>query len=416
MGRDFQEDHFQTRTWPNGFRLIWKPLDRPVTHCGLILDAGSRDDAPGEEGCAHFMEHTLFKGTQKRKAFHVLNRLDSVGGEFNASTSKEDTWIYAAFLQTHLERAMELIADITFHASFPPAEVEKERDVILDEVDSYRDQPVEALFDEFEERLFAGHPLATPVLGTPETVERITRETLVRFRERCYVPEGMVLSVVGSHRWEEVERLADKYFGAAPARKLDRPRQTFEEGARFDVRRPVDSNQVHHLMGRVTVGGDHPDRMGLALLANLLGGPSMNNRLSLRVRERHGLAYNLECSYAPLTDTGVFSIYFGTDVRQHERAESLIFKELQNVCAHKLGVRQLHELKVQMLGHMALAQDSGHALMTGLGKSLLQFGRVEPMEVVFQEIERVTSEDLLRLANEVLPLEGLSHLAYLPGN
>ncbi|MEY5044400.1 MAG: hypothetical protein RJA19_1627, partial [Bacteroidota bacterium] len=313
MGRDFQEDHFQTRTWPNGFRLIWKPLDRPVTHCGLILDAGSRDDAPGEEGCAHFMEHTLFKGTQKRKAFHVLNRLDSVGGEFNASTSKEDTWIYAAFLQTHLERAMELIADITFHASFPPAEVEKERDVILDEIDSYRDQPVEALFDEFEERLFAGHPLATPVLGTPETVERITRETLVRFRERCYVPEGMVLSVVGSHRWEEVEHLADKYFGAAPARKLNRPRHTFGEGARFDVRRPMDSNQVHHLMGRVTVGGDHPDRMGLALLANLLGGPSMNNRLSLRVRERHGLAYNLECSYAPLTDTGVFSIYFGTD-------------------------------------------------------------------------------------------------------
>jgi predicted Zn-dependent peptidase len=288
--------------------------------------------------------------------------------------------------------------------------------VILDEIDSYRDQPVEALFDEFEERLFAGHPLATPVLGTPETVERITRETLVRFRERCYVPEGMVLSVVGSHRWEEVEHLADKYFGAAPARKLNRPRHTFGEGARFDVRRPMDSNQVHHLMGRVTVGGDHPDRMGLALLANLLGGPSMNNRLSLRVRERHGLAYNLECSYAPLTDTGVFSIYFGTDVRQHERAESLIFKELQNVCTHKLGVRQLHELKVQMLGHMALAQDSGHALMTGLGKSLLQFGRVEPMEVVFQEIERVTSEDLLRLANEVLPLDGLSHLAYLPGS
>jgi predicted Zn-dependent peptidase len=413
-GSGSKEDHFRIQSWPNGFRLIYKQVDRAVTHCGVIVDAGSRDDPPGQSGCAHFLEHMLFQGTKKRRSYHVLNRMDSVGGEFNASTSKEDTWLHAAFRSQYLERAAELMSDILFGATLPGDEVEKERDVILDEILSYRDQPVEALWDAFEAELFAGHPLAAPVSGSDVSVGQITRSTILHFRDRCYVPGSMVWSVVGPTPWTDVVQLADRYFGQAPARPADRPRQPVPGRAPFDLRTHADIHQVHHVLGRTVVGGDHPDRTGLSLLANHLGGPSMNNRLMLNIRERHGLAYHTECSYQPFSDVGLFTIYFATDARQHEKAEQLIAKELRDVARTKLGVRQLHELKEQMLGHIALAQDSGSDLMMGLGKSLQQFGRVEPMESVLREIDAVTASDLLRLANEVLPWDGLSHRVFLP--
>lgn len=405
-------DEFRTAQFPNGFRVIHKQVDRPVTHLGLVINAGSRDELAGESGAAHFIEHTLFKGTKKRKAYHVLNRLDSVGGEVNAYTSKEDTWLVASFLPEHLERALELLADITFDATFPEREVLKERDVILDELHSYWDSPVDALFDEFEERLFAGHPLAGNILGTEDSVGGMTRERLLGFVDRHYATEEMVLSVVGPVLWDRLLRLAERYFGQSVASQAGLLRTPFVGNSPFDVRLEKDVHQVHHILGAPTVGHEHPDRVALAMLANLLGGPTMNSRLSLNIRERHGMAYNIECAYTPYTDSGVFSVYFGTDAKSHARAERLVLKEFALLRDRPLGDRQLRELKRQVLGHIALSQDSGHSVMTSLGKSFLLYNQVESLEKVFESIEQVTAADLQRLAQSVLQPEGLSHLVY----
>ncbi len=405
-------DEFRTAQFTNGFRIIHKQVDRPVTHCGLVVNAGSRDELTGESGAAHFIEHTLFKGTKKRKTYHVLNRLDSVGGEVNAYTSKEDTWLYAAFLPEHLERALELLSDITFEATFPEKEIVKERDVILDELHSYWDSPVEALFDEFEERLFAGHPLAGNILGTEESVGSMTRDQLLGYVNRNYATDAMVVSVVGPVEWEVLLKLCERHFGGRPATQSNLARSPFASNSPFDVRLEKEVHQVHHIMGTPTVGHDHPDRLGLAMLANLLGGPTMNSRLSLNIRERHGMAYNIECAYTPYTDTGLFSVYFGTDQKSHKRAEKLIMKEFQVLRERPLGARQLTELKRQVLGHIALGQDSGNSVMTSLGKSFLLYNRVESLDRVFDSISNVSAEDLQRLACDVLQPEAISHLVY----
>lgn len=409
------KEELHTAQFDNGFRLIYKQVDRPVTHCGLVINAGTRDEwaAEGEAGVAHFIEHTLFKGTRKRKAFHVLNRLDTVGGEFNAYTSKEDTWIYAAFSEQHLERAIELIDDITFNATFPVNEIKKERDVILDELNAYLDSPADSIFDEFEERLFEGHPMAGNILGTHDSVSKMDRATIEQFVARHYHPNEMVFSVVGATPWPKVVRLCEKYFGRRAGGVAKLERKPFAGRTPFDVRIQKDIHQVHHVMGTLTQGSNHPDRLGLALIANHLGGPTMNNRLSLNVRERHGMAYNIECAYTPYSDVGVFSVYFGTDRRLHKRAESLVRKELAALRNTKLGVRQLHNIKQQIVGHVALSQDSGSSVMTSLGKSFLLYDRVERLESVFEAIDAITAEDVLRLANEVLDDSTWSHLVYL---
>lgn len=400
----------------NGLRVIYRYTPRPVSHCGLIIPAGTRDEltAYGEAGAAHFIEHMLFKGTQKRRAFHVLNRLDSVGGEFNAFTTKEETWIHASFLGEHLERAMELIADIAFEATFPQVELVKERDVILDELHAYLDQPGEAIFDDFEALIFEGHPMSGNILGTPESVQQMTRERLQRFVNRMYDPATMVFSVVSDRPWKNIKRMLDKHLadrkGPGFAQKSER--NSVRSAVCFDRRVPKDLHQAHHLMGTVVPGADHPDRLGLSLLANYLGGPTMNNRLSLSVRERHGLAYHIECSYTPYSDVGLFSVYFGTEERSLKKTERLVMRELRHVREKRLGVRALHDLKRQVTGHIALAQDSGGSLMSGLGKSLLLYDRVESLENLFAAIESIDSDELLRLANEHLDPTAISHLVY----
>ncbi|HBP45748.1 MAG TPA: peptidase M16 [Flavobacteriales bacterium] len=410
----FGREDLHTAQFENGLRIIYKYVDSPVTHCGLVINAGTRDEITslGEAGVAHFIEHTLFKGTRKRKAFHVLNRLDSVGGEFNAYTSKEDTWLYAAFSERHLERAVELIADITSNATFPVNEIKKERDVILDELNAYLDSPVDSIFDEFEEKLFEGHPMGGNILGNPSSVRAMNRETIQGFVSRHYHPDEMVFSVVGATAWSKVARLCKKHFGLLQRGASSLNRVPFNGRAPFDVRLKKDIHQVHHVMGRLTHGSDHPDRLTLALIANYLGGPTMNSRLSLNVRERHGIAYNIECAYTPYSDVGVFSVYFGTDKRLHKRAEALVRKELASLRKNKLGVRQLHNIKQQIAGQLLLSQDSGSSVMTSLGKSFLLYNRVDHLETMFGAIETISAEDVLRLANEFLDDQNWSHLVY----
>ena len=404
---------FHTFTLPNGIRCIHTQTDRPVSHCGLVIDAGSRDELESEAGLAHFIEHTLFKGTRKRKTFHILSRLDSVGGEINAFTSKEETWIYGSFMTQHYERAIELIADISFNSIFPEKELIKEKEVILDEIASYQDSPGEMIFDEFEEMLFHGHPLGRNILGTEDSVRSFTREDVFRFLKRQYTAERMVFSSVSNHTPEQIRRLAEKHLCQYEVSTGITLRQPFQPNGHQHRTAPKSQYQFHHVMGSLGYANDDPRKTGLILLNNYLGGPGMNSRLNLEVREKHGYTYNIESHYTAFSDTGLIEIYLGTDKRHFEKSRKLVLKELKSLRTKRLGPTQLHNAKQQLIGQIALAQESGSGIMMALGKSLLIYDRVDGLEEVFRKIQGVTSAQLLEIANEVFDEGSLSSLTYV---
>jgi predicted Zn-dependent peptidase len=407
---------FHTFTLSNGLRVIHKEVPRSASHVALVVNAGSRDEKPGEAGVAHFIEHCLFKGTKKRKTFHILNRLERVGGDLNAYTTKEETWISASFLERDLERAMELVADISFNSTFPENEIVKEQEVILDEIASVLDHPSDVIFDEFEERLFGTHPLGRTILGTQESVKNLGKLHINSFIDRYYCPDQIVFASVGSTPIAKFKKLCEKYLSLQTETRSKLNRLTPHAVSVFDERIEQDTHQVHHLIGGMTVGANHPDKLPLTLLANYLGGPAMNCRLSLNIREKYGLAYHIEAGYSPYQDSGVFSVYFGTDKKHHEKVEALVDKELMLLCHRKLGVRQLHDAKTQLIGQIALSQDSGPAMMTGLAKSFLLYNKVQPLEDFLQSIEKISSEDLLRVSNQFIQPDLLSKLVYLNKN
>ena len=407
---------FHTFTLPNGLRVIHKEVPRSASHIALVVNAGSRDELSGEAGVAHFIEHCLFKGTKKRKTFHILNRLERVGGDLNAYTTKEETWISASFLERDLDRAIELVSDISFNSTFPEKEIAKEQEVILDEIASVLDNPSDVIFDEFEERLFGTHPLGRTILGTQESVNNLGKLQINSFVERYYCPDQMVFASVGSTPIAKFKKLCEKYLGQEIGRFSKLNRLVPKAIPIFDERVEQDTHQVHHLLGGITVGADHPDKLPLTLLANYLGGPAMNCRLSLNIREKYGMAYHIEAGYSPYQDSGVFSVYFGTDRRHHDKVEALVDKELMLLCNTKLGVRQLHDAKTQLIGQIALSQDSGPAMMTGLAKSFLLYNKVQPLDDFFKSIEQISSDDLLRVANQFIKPDLLSRLVYLDKN
>ena len=400
-------------TLPNGIRVIHKEVPRAASHVALVVHAGTRDEQKGEAGVAHFIEHCLFKGTKKRKTFHILNRLERVGGELNAYTTKEETWISASFLERDLGRAIELVSDITFNSTFPEKEIVKERDVILDEIASVLDNPSDVIFDEFEERLFGKHPLGRSILGTADSVRSLGSKEINDFVNRNYCPEAMVFASVGSTPIKRFKKMCEKYLVFENGRVKSNERTAPNPQDIFDERIEQDTHQIHHLLGGLTVGADHPDKLPLTLIANYLGGPAMNCRLSLNIREKYGMAYHIEAGYSPYQDSGVFSVYFGTDKRHHKKVESLVNKELKLLCDNRLGVMQLHDAKKQLLGQIALNQDSGPAMMTGLAKSFLLYNRVQPLSDFFKSIEKISSEDILRVSNQYISPEKLSRLVYL---
>ena len=410
---------FQTHVLPNGLRVIHAWMPRAVTHCALAINAGTRDEAADESGLAHFIEHVLFKGTQKRKAFHILNRMESVGGEINAYTTKEDTWITSSQRVKDTERALELLADIAFHSVFPEAELDKERDVILDEIASVQDQPGDMIFESFEAGLFAGHALAAPILGTADRVKQLTRSQVQGYVARHYRPENMVLGVVGAVKWGKVKSWAEAHFGDAEGAlspevlELSRsPRVAPATQAPFHWVEPRGVHQVHHLMGCRAPGGDSPHKLAMTVVANLLGGPAMNCRLNLNIREKFGMAYHIEANHLVYEDAGVFNVYFGTDPRFHKRVERLVRKELVTMRTKSLGLRQLHDAKQQLLGQIALGHDHGASVLSGLAKTFLMYDRVETLETLVRAIEGLTAKDLLEVSNEWLGEEGLSSLTF----
>lgn len=396
----------------NGIRVVHQPMDREVAHCGLMIGAGSRDELANEHGLAHFMEHSFFKGTTKRKTFHILSRLDAVGGEINAFTAKEETWIHASFLKEHYERAIELIADIAFNATFPEKEIEKEKEVIVDEINSYKDSPSDMVFEEFDELIFGKHPIGRTILGTEKTLATFTKEHLIEFRRRNFSKQNLIFSSVGNIPLATLKKILSKYM--EPHELTPRSSRKKINFTYKPVQREIkkDIHQVHYIMGNIAYDYNSEKRPALSLLNNILGGPAMNNRLSLNIREKHGIAYHIDSSYAPFSDIGVFSIYLGTEKENLEKSRLLIWKELNDLKHNKLSTRQLHEAKKQIMGQIAISQDSGAAIMFNLGKSLSVFHRIDPIQEVFQKVEALTAKQLQDVANEIFSEKKMSTLAY----
>jgi predicted Zn-dependent peptidase len=401
-----------THTLSNGIRLVYHRVASPVGHCGLIINTGSRDEQKDEHGMAHFIEHVIFKGTQKRKTWHILSRLDDVGGELNAYTSKEETAIYASFLIQDFTRALELLYDITFHSVFPEKEINKEKEVIIDEINSYKDNPAELIIDDFEELIFQDGPMGHNILGTAESIKKFTREDILKFITNNYHTDQMVLCMVGDMDPEKFLKTASKYFGTEEPnfRTHQRPAPPAYKPSEF--RKELDTFQSHITIGNIAYDLDNPKRLGLSLLNNLLGGPGMNSRLNMALREKNGIAYNIESIYSPYYGTGVFSIYFGTDKQNIDRSLRIARRELARLRNKKLGQMQLHKARRQLKGQIAISSENRENLMLNIGKSYLLYNKVDSLADIYKKIDSLTAGDLLEMANEIFDENQLSYLIY----
>lgn len=405
-------DNYTTHILDNGFRIIHQKQESPISYCGVIVNVGSRDEKEHEFGMAHFIEHMLFKGTSKRKSAQIINRLEDVGGELNAYTSKEETVVYAGFLNEYTERTIELISDLIQHSTFPQHELEKEIQVIQDEIQSYNDSPAELIYDDFEEMLFHSNSMAHNVLGKNETLDCFTSEKAKNFYHNFYQPENMVFFSLGNTDVKKIIKWVNKYFdfkqngGTAFGRTM--PEIALPERKTL-VR---DTYQVHCLMGTKAYDIHHEERITLYLLNNILGGPGMNSLLNLALRERNGLVYNVESTVQTFTDCGWWGVYFGTDPENADRCEKLVKKELVKLCEKQISDVKLRKYKLQMLGQLAIAFENKESLALSLGKSYLRFGKFDSNEQVRRKIEAITAEQLQNVAREIFDINKLTILKY----
>ena len=399
-------------TLANGLRIIHQPSFSDVAYCGFAVDAGTRDELENEQGMAHFVEHLIFKGTQKRKAWHILNRMENVGGDLNAYTNKEETVIYSAFLTEHFGRAFELLADIVFHSTFPQREIEKETEVIIDEIQSYEDSPSELIFDDFEDLIFRGHPLGRNILGNPELLKTFRCEAAAAFTSRFYHPGNMVFFVWGNLYFEQIIRLAEKLLADVPAVTVDNRRTPPSLYTPEKLVVHKDTHQAHVMIGSRGYNAYDDKRTALYLLNNILGGPGMNSRLNVSLRERRGLVYNVESNLTSYTDTGVFCTYFGCDPDDVDTCMRLVMKELKNLRDTKMTSLQLAAAKKQLIGQIGVASDNNENNALGMAKTFLHYNKYESSEAVYQRIEQITPEILLEVANEMFAEDYLSTLIY----
>ena len=399
-------------TLDNGIRLVHHRIPGLVAHCGIIINVGSRDEKNHEHGVAHFIEHMLFKGTRKRKTYHILSRLEDVGGELNAYTTKEETAIHASFLKDDYQRAIELISDITFNSVFPEKEIEKEKDVVLEEINSYLDNPSELIFDDFEELIFANQPIGRNILGSPESVRSYSQEMIFNFISNNYNTREMVFCSVGNISDEKILKLFKTCFeGIATKNRKPRSNKIWEYKPAI-LTKNMDTFQNHCIIGNLAYDLKNEHRMGMFLLNNILGGQGLNSRLNLSLREKNGLAYNVESSYNPYCDTGIFSIYFGTDAQYLNKSTSIALAELKKLRTSKLGAIQLSKAKSQIKGYLARGYENHESLMLSLGKSLLTFNKIESIEHICKKIDDITAEHLLEISNDIFEPSKLSTLIY----
>lgn len=404
--------NYNVHSLSNGLRVVHVPSASHVCYCGIIVNTGSRDEDKDEHGMAHFIEHTVFKGTQKRKAFHILSRLDEVGGELNAYTTKEETVVHAAFLKEYFERAVELITDMVFYSTFPERELAKEKEVIADEITSYKDTPSELIFDDFEELLFPHDTLGHNILGTVDSIASFSAEKVRNFIGNKYNTEQIVMSVHGNLEWRNIVRIAEKYLGKIAVNKRTWQRQTPELRPRFSERVVKGTNQAHVVIGNVAPSTFDTRRLPMFMLSNMLGGACMNSRLNLLLREKNGIAYNVETDYTTFSDSGIFSIYFGTDAENIERSLRIVRKELERICSSPLTDTQLSKLKRQITGQIMMSADDGENQMLSAGRSVILYGDAIDIETTCKSIDGISSADIQKVAQDVVDPQKLSSLIY----
>lgn len=403
----------QTHTLPNGLRIIQASSPTGVAYCGYAVDAGTRDEQDDEQGMAHFVEHLIFKGTRKRKAWHILNRMERVGGDLNAYTNKEETVVYSTFLKEHFTRAAELLTDIVFGSTFPQAEIEKEVEVIIDEIQSYEDSPSELIFDDFEELIFPDHPLGRNILGRPNLLRNFHSEDALRFVERFYKPENMVFFVLGDLDFKRIVRTLEKLTADVPTGKT----KEYHRVAPLPYQPKhltlyKDTHQSHVMIGSRGYDAYDDRRTGLYLLNNILGGPGMNSRLNVSLRERRGLVYNVEANLTSYADTGTFCIYFGCDPDDADLCTELVYKELKKMRDQRLTTTQLAAAQKQIIGQIGVAGDNFENVALDMGKCFLHYNIYEKKADVFRRINALTADELLEIANEKFAEDQLSVLMY----
>ncbi len=394
-------EKFYTYTLPNGIRGIHRAVRSDVAYCALIINAGTRDELGDEHGLAHFTEHALFKGTEHRRAYHINCRLENLGGELNAYTTKEETAIHATVLRRDIAKAAELIADIAFHSTFPEKELVREREVVADEINSYKDSPADMIYDTFEDMIFEGSQLGHNILGRKTALKHYNTERIKRFVSRTHTTDQMVFATVGNISDRRIREIAERYFAQVLAsnRSFERiapaPFEPFEKSVSKHL------HQAHCIIGNRAYSLNDKRRLPLALLINTLGGPCANSLLNIAVRERNGLTYNIEATYTPYTDTGATSIYFSSDRDKIERCRELVAEQIDTLCRESLTARQLAIAKKQYMGQMAIAMESREAYMLGNGKSFLIYNEIEPVEKVYERINAITRDQIAEIANDI---------------
>ncbi|HMT29687.1 MAG TPA: pitrilysin family protein [Bacteroidia bacterium] len=403
-----------THTFANGIRLVYLENPSPVSHCGLMIGAGSRNETKGKEGLAHFIEHVLFKGTKKRKAYQVLNRLEIVGGELNAYTTKEETCVHASFMPVHFERAVELIVDIVFHSEFPVKEIEKEKDVVLDEINSYLDNPIEQIYDDFECQIFKGKPLGNPILGTHQSVKSFTRKDILSFIKNNYLNGDIVFSYTGDIPFEKVKSIVESHLSREGKRGESAKIVALKKLKATNVVEIKKTVQAHYIAGSLAYSCFSSKRFPLFLLNNILGGPGMNSKLNLNIREKYGLTYHIESAYVPFSDCGLFNIYLATENKFLEKCIKLVDTEFDKLMNVRIGAGMLSRYKYQLKGQIAISQENKAGVMLNNAKSTLNYNKPVNINEVFRKIDEVTASQILDVANEILDKSKISSLLYSP--
>lgn len=405
---------YNVHTLRNGIRILHVPSASAISHACILINSGSRDEEDKQMGLAHFIEHLIFKRTEKRSTNQILNRLESVGADLNAYTTKEYTCIHASFLQPYVDRTLELFNDIVFHSLFPIDEIEKEKGVVLDEITSYLDQPEEAINDDFEDLLFANHALGRNILGTPASVTSLNQSDIKQFINANYRTDQIIVAVLGNYSLNKLTKIGEKYFGEVPENTSPSRRVAPIANPPQQVRVNKQIMQAHSMLGIQTYSLHHPYKAGLLLLNNILGGNGMSSVLNLQIREKYGIAYTIESNYSPLSDTGIFALYFGTDKEKVDRATHLIFKEFKKIRSTKMSEVQLQKAKNKFIGQIALGEENRIGLIISMAKSLIDYQKIDDLETVFNKIRAVSVNDMNAIANEVLDESNLSALTFYP--
>jgi len=396
----------------NGLRLVHLHKATDVGHLGFFFRAGSRFVKMYKVGLAHFLEHCVFKGTQKRNAIQTISRIDEVGGELNAYTAKEELCLHASFPKEYTSRAIELLADIAVNPVFPKEELLKEKEIILDEINSYLDSPYEKIFDDFEEDLFKGHALGNNILGKKEGLNNFRKEDLEQFVKSYFTKDNLVVSYVGEVPFKKVVKYLDKYLINMPEKCLIDSYDSFLNYKPFDINRKEANYQAHAIIGGMAPSYKDDDRIAMTLLMNILGGPALNSSLNILLREKHVLAYGVEANYVPYADIGFWQVYVGSESKNLKKSIKLIKRELKKMQNTNFTEGRLKKAKQQLKGQMALSMDSNSGLMHNLGKSFLAFGQIDTIQEIHKSIDEITSIQLKKLANKYMEASQISTLVF----